>query len=188
MDENLIKAITKAIAYTENNGEPHPDKIKAGKTGEMASIFQYTPDTWKAYSKEILGQETKLDPNTESFVTASKVKGWLEKGYKPEQILSMWNAGVGEPNAYAGKFSSGHPSKGVNAKYGVPFDVPSYVHKGMSYVNQFAKEQPQAPQGNDLSQHAQAAADTIKTIVNKYAKPQQSQQNNGLMGQLMPSV
>ena len=65
--------------------------------------------------------------------------GWLEKGYTPKQIASIWNAGPGEPNAYTGKFSDGSPSRGVNKKYGVKFDVPSYADKVDKYVSEFTK-------------------------------------------------
>lgn len=202
MNPTIIKALTKAIAYNEHNGEP---KSVKGKSGEMASIFQYTPPTWKAYSTEVLGKETPLDPNTESYVTAAKVGKWLEAGYTPEQVLSMWNAGSGEPNAWMGKFQkdtgshhSGDPSKGVNAKYQVPFDVPGYVKKGMGYFNQFSKEdggqEQQQQQGVQQDPQREQAIATLRQIVNKYSTggaPKQAPaqppapHNNGLMGSLM---
>lgn len=205
MKPDLVKAITKAIAYNENGGAPHPNKTRAGKTGEMASIFQYTPNTWKAYSQEILGREAPLDPNTETHVTAAKVKGWLDRGYSPEQILSMWNAGSGEPNAWKGSFEkntgshkAGDSSKGINAQYQVPFDVPGYVKKGMAYVDQFSKEadtpsqqQVQTPQSISDDPRVHQAISTIRGLVSKYANtqnqptPQQAPPQGGLMGGLI---
>lgn len=140
MDEKIeqeSKLITKALAYTENGGAPNLNSPRAGKTGEMASIFQFTPDTWKHYSKEVLGRDTPLSADSEAYVVNEKVKDWLKKGYKPEQIFSMWNAGQGEPNAYTGKFKNGQQSVGVNKKFGVKYNVPQYVAKANSYMSQF---------------------------------------------------
>ena len=108
-NQALAEAITKALGYTENGGKPDLSNLQAGKTGEMKSIFQYTPDTWKNYSQQVLGKVVPLNPDNESVVTLKKVSDWLGKGYKPEQIASMWNAGVGEPDAYGGKFSNVFP-------------------------------------------------------------------------------
>jgi len=49
----------------------------------------------------------------------------------------MWNAGTGEPDAWTGKFSNGHPSIGVNKQYGVPFNVPAYASKVQNYAKNF---------------------------------------------------
>lgn len=155
-NEQLASAITKALGYAENGGKPDPNNTQAGKTGELKSIFQFTPDTWKNYAKEILGDENaELTPDAETFVVHKKVSDWLSKGYQPKQIASMWNAGVGEPDAYSGKFSNGSPSKGVNAKYGVQFDVPTYANKVEKYVNEFTGKQGTQPTGAAPTQQTQ---------------------------------
>lgn len=152
------EALAKAIGYTENGGKPNIKKPSKGKTGEMSSIYQFTPDTWKNYSTQIFGKVLPMTADSETQVVLNKVNGWLQKGYKPEQILSMWNAGTGEPDAYGGKFSNGQPSVGVNAKYGVKFDVPTYVKKGMNYFNKF--EGQMATQGNETAQNTQSTGDS----------------------------
>lgn len=138
MDET--NALVKALGYAENGGKPNLGNPSQGKTGEMKSVFQFTPDTWKNYSKQVLGKTVPLSPDAETYVVQKKVHNWLSHGYKPEQIFSMWNAGQGEPDAYTGQFSDGSASKGVNKKYGKEFNVPEYVNKGMGYYNQFANE------------------------------------------------
>ncbi len=176
-----VRALTQAIALNENGGKVDLNNLRAGQSGEMKSIFQYTPNTWKAYSNEIYGKEVPLDNNSEIQVTAGKVAKWLAAGYKPEQIFSMWNAGSGEPNAWTGQFSHGRASKGVNS-YNVPFDVPGYVKKGMTYYQQGlqgggAQMQGGQPQGQPQqmaqadqdSPEYQQAVNTLRTIVNKYA-------------------
>lgn len=173
--EQLAKAIVKAIAYTENGGAPKIGGLKKGKTGEMKSVFQFTPATWKQYSKEILGKEEKIHPDTETYVVNEKVKKWLDAGYKPEQIASMWNAGPGEPNAYGGKFSNGQASSGVNAKYGVKFDVPGYAKKFNSHFAKFAEEESKNPN---------AMAESTPQTSQPMPGSQQSQQVPGQMAKI----
>ena len=133
MENTLDKktlAIVKAIAYAENGGKPK--EIKAGKTGEMKSIFQFTPDTWKHYAKQISGDENlQMTPENESLVTYHKVGEWIKKGYNTEQIASMWNAGEHRPDAYKQNW------KGINKKYGVAYDTPAYAKKVSDYAKQF---------------------------------------------------
>lgn len=147
MDNRLIAAaITKAIAYNEQGGKPSLDNPAQGKSGEMKSIFQYTPATWKHVSQQVYGKEVPMTADTETYATLERVKGWLDKGYKPSQIFSMWNAGEGEPDAYTGKFGSntgthraGEPSSGVNS-YGVKYDVASYTKRGLEHAKRFYVE------------------------------------------------
>lgn len=133
--DKKIASIVKALAYTENGGQPNIKKPNAGKTGEMKSIFQFTPDTWKLYAKQISGDENlPMTAENEAQVVYHKVNDWLNKGYKPEQIASMWNAGEQRPDAYKQNF------KGVNKKYNVAYDTPAYVKKFSNYIKQFEGE------------------------------------------------
>lgn len=135
----LVKAITKGIGYGENGGAPNLKNPSAGKTGEMKSIFQYTPATWKAYAKEYLGNENaKLDPDSETTVTMKKVSDLLDAGYTAVEIASEWNSG--DKKAYTGKFADGSSSVGVNKKYGVKFNVPAYAKSVANYSKQFYQE------------------------------------------------
>jgi len=174
MDTDLVaQALTKAIAYTEQGGAPDINSPLQGKSGEMKSIFQYTPATWKHVSRQVFGEEKPLTADNETYATQQRVKSWLDKGYKPAQILSMWNAGEGEPDAYSGKFGSntgthreGDASVGTNS-YGVRYDVPNYVKKGLGYAKQFYVEMGQRQQIQQANPQAQST-------------PQQSQQPNPL--------
>lgn len=135
-NDKLAEAVTKAIGYTENGGAP--TEAVAGKSGELKSIFQYEPGTWKKDAQQFLGDaNAPLTRDNETYVTLSQVKQWLKKGYEPEQIFSMWNAGIGEPDAYTGKFSNGESSTGTN-KHGVKYSVPHYVNTGMKYLKEFS--------------------------------------------------
>lgn len=141
----LAIAITKGLGYAENGGKPNIDNPLKGKTGEMKSIFQFEPATWKLYSKEVFGKEVPMTADNESNVVLAKVSKWVQKklkeGKKPEQIIpeiaSAWNAGPAESNAYTGHFSDGSSSKSTNKKYGVKFDVPDYAKRVTDYTNQF---------------------------------------------------
>lgn len=161
-------AITKAIGYAENGGAPDPNKTRAGKTGELKSIFQYTPETWKAYAKQYLGDENAaLTPDSETEVTLRKVGDLLDSGYTAKQIASEWNSG--DKNAYTGKFTNGNPSIGINRKYGVRYDVPSYARKVNDYAKKFMTEQPATPQNRTSND----AADQLMTIIS--SAPKQSE-------------
>ena len=146
--EYVISSIVKAIAYQENGGKLDLNKISAGKTGEMKSIFQFLPETWKGYAKETLGDENApLTNENEMEVVYKKVEKWLENEKTVKQIASMWNAGTGEPDAYDGTFKmttkthkAGDPSKGILKKSGIPYDVPKYAENVNNYSQQFFKE------------------------------------------------
>lgn len=143
--KKLALAITKGLAYAENGGKPNFNAPQAGKSGEMKSIFQFTPDTWKGYSKEILGKDNvPLNNETESYVVHQKVSKWVDEGYSPEQIASMWNAGPGRPDAYKQNW------RGTN-KYGVDYDTPKYAQKVLTYTKQFYSGTPQTVEQNGLS-------------------------------------
>lgn len=153
-------ALTKALGYAENGGKPDPNHTRAGKTGELKSIFQFEPATWKAYAKEYLGNENApVTPDNETAVVLREVSKELKSGKSVKQIASHWNSG--DYDAYTGKFSDGSPSIGINKKYGVKFNVPAYANTVESYVQQFtggehqgtAHTAPQFPQtGNQVAQ------------------------------------
>ena len=129
--DNKAAAIVKALAYTENGGKP--TITKAGKSGELKSMFQFMPDTWKLYAKQISGDENlPLTNENEAAVVYGKVQQWLQQGYDAKQIASMWNAGEQRPDAWKNL-------KGVNSR-GVNYDTPAYAKKVDSYTKQFEKE------------------------------------------------
>lgn len=139
MDEKelLADAITKAIAYQENGGKLDLEKTSAGKSGEMKSIFQFTPETWKKYSKEVLGKDNvPLDNDHETYVVKQKVRKWIDDGKTTSQIASMWNAGEGKPDAYK------ENNVGIN-KYGVKYDTPTYAKNVLNYAKKFYTEKSQ---------------------------------------------
>lgn len=145
----LIKSIVKAFAYAENGGKPDIEHPKTGKTGEMRSIFQFTPNTWKKDSAKYFGQEVPLTPDSETYVMTNKVKDWIDQGKTVREMASIHNAGAGEPNAYAGTFKNGSSSVGVNKQYGVGFNVPKYANTVLGYSKKFYDQKPQESQNSD---------------------------------------
>lgn len=166
MDEKalLAKAAVQGIAFAENGGKPNIDNPSAGKSGEMKSIFQYTPNTWHAVAAKYLGNaNTPLNSDTETAATYKRVHDWVDKGYNIRQIASMWNAGEGRPNAYKENW------KGTNS-HGVSYDTPAYADKVASYAEQFyQKEQGQ-----------QGAPPQTGTSPTNQQQPNQGQQNPAL--------
>ncbi len=180
MDEKtaVIHAITKGLAYQENGGKPDIDNPSIGKTGELKSIFQFEPATWKADAKEILGDENApLTPDNETYIVEHEVSKMLDEGYNVKQIASTWNSG--DKNAYTGKFSDGSPSVGVNQKYGVKYNVPVYANGVSNYAKQFYE--------NDFSkQIKQQTAPTSSVVQNQPTTPatpiaQTTPNSNGLI-------
>lgn len=137
-------AYTKAIAYQENGGKPNIKNPSAGKSGEMKSIFQYTPKTWRGYAQQVFGDpNTPMTADNETFVTMSKVHNWIQQGHSIQEIASMWNAGESKKDAYKQNW------KGVNSS-GVKYDTPAYAKNVANYADKFLKEETvksQAPSG-----------------------------------------
>ena len=176
----LVNSIVKALAYTENGGKPDISNPLAGQTGEMKSIFQFEPATWKADAGKILGNpNAPLTADNETYVVQQKVGNWIKKGYNANQIASMWNAGVGEPDAYTGKFSDGSSSQGVNKQYGVKYDVPGYAKKVVNYAKQFYN-QSSSKQGQN-QQPAISPTPQVNNALNSSTNASKPIQKKGLM-------
>lgn len=123
LDRNVV-AMMKAIAQQETPG----GKAVAGSSGELPSRFQYTSGTWKgAAQKYLRDANAPLTPENENKVTYQRIKDWKDKGYKPHEIASMWNAGEGRPDAWKN-------NKGVNS-FGIAYDTPTYVKKVVANFN-----------------------------------------------------
>lgn len=149
MNENelLANAITKALAYQENGGKVNLNKTVAGKSGEMKSIFQFTPATWKQYSKQIFGHEVPLNNDNETHVVQQKVLKWINEGKTTSQIASMWNAGESHPDAYKENW------RGTNS-HGVAYDTPAYATNVLNYATKFYKENTKQSQSPELEQQS----------------------------------
>jgi len=115
--------LAKAIRQSESGG----NFGAKGASGEFGA-YQFMPDTWAKQAQKygVTSSLDKATPEEQNKVAYSQIKEWKDAGYNPGQIASMWNAGVGEPDAYTGKFSDGSPSMGTN-KQGVKFNVPQYA-------------------------------------------------------------
>lgn len=130
--ELLENAIVKAIAYQENGGKPNINNLSAGKSGELKSIFQFEPDTWKADSLKVFGKEMPLTPDNETYVMKQKVSQWIDEGKNVNEMASIHNSG--NPNAY----KENHI--GIN-KYGIKYDTPAYASGVSNYAKQFYQQE-----------------------------------------------
>lgn len=151
--------LAKAIRQTESGGNFQAK----GKSGEYGA-YQFTEPTWNNTAKKYgvnvpLNQTTKEQQNEVAY---KQIKDWKDKGHNVGEIASMWNAGVGEPQAYTGKFSNGKPSGGKDAinSHGVHYDVPAYA-KSVATAYQTIKNggqvnpdpnNPSSVLGNSLTQ------------------------------------
>ena len=166
----LADSITKALAYQENGGKLDLNDTKAGKSGEMKSIFQFTPDTWANYSHQVYGKPTPMNNDTETYVVKQKVLKWIDQGRNVSQIASMWNAGEDNPDAYKENW------RGTNS-HGVHYDTPTYAANVLKYAKQFYQEKAGQAGSSQNTPQPQVAS----------APAPQPQQNNSLMGKVIKS-
>ncbi len=175
----LTDSIVKGLAYAENGGKLDIANPSAGKTGETKSIFQFTPATWKNYSRQVFGSEKPMNADTETYVVRQKVKKWVDQGRTTSQIASMWNAGEGRPDAYKQGW------KGMNTKYGVSYDTPAYASKVLKYSKQFYQEKK-----SNSNQGGQQGNDALKPIVSmmQQSKEKPQGQSNGLLNPIVSMI
>lgn len=112
MDQDVIN-LAKAIRQHESGGN-----FNAKGKSQESGAYQWTPDTWKAHSKQILGNENaEMTPANQNAVAYGVLKTWKDAGLNPAQISAKWNSGS----------EKGWENKiGVN-KFGVEYNVPKYV-------------------------------------------------------------
>jgi|GEM_PF-1533381 len=140
LDQGVV-ALTHAIRNIETG-----NKDIKGESGELASRYQFMPETWKAWAGKYLGDpNAPLTPANQNFVAYNHIKSLRDQGYNPDQILSIWNHGSPK---YEGQV-------GVN-KEGVKFDVPAYVQRGMA---EFQKEAEAIKQAGGVPVANAATAD-----------------------------
>lgn len=172
------RAITKAIAYAENGGAPNLSNPSVGKSGEMKSIFQYTPDTWHAVAAKYLGDaNTQLNPENETTATLARVSHWLDEGYNAAQIASMWNAGEGRPNAYKENW------KGTNS-YGVSYNTPEYAKEVNNYAKQFYQQMTSLSPDQQQSNNQQSTEQNTNELQNTNNNPTRGLSSSGLLPSL----
>lgn len=135
-----VLALTKAIRQKESGG----NYGAVGDNGTSTGAYQYQPDTWKQYAKEILGNENaEMSEPNQNAVTYGKIKKWKDSGLGPAQIAAAWNAG--EVRARDGSWAN---HKGVTKRNGkeLAYDTPSYVKAVVDIYKQQAQGQaPTAP-------------------------------------------
>lgn len=130
-----VVALAKAIREHETGNRP----IQGG-SGELASRYQFLPDTWKAGAQKYLGDaNAPLTLENENKVAYSQIKEWKDKGYNPGQIAAAWNAGEGSLTGDRWKTMQGTNS------YGVKYDVPKYVNSVYANYEKFKPQQIQQP-------------------------------------------
>ena len=142
--DNQAKILTNSIR--ENEGGD--DYNASGDDGQSWGAYQMKQGAWDNASKiaGVNAQWGKATPAEQNQVADSQVKTWLSQGKNPAQVASMWNAGAGEPDAYTGKFSNGHPSV-VPGK----FDVPSYAKRVLSNASELWQNQQNSGTVSSLS-------------------------------------
>ena len=108
------KALALAIRQVESGGV-----AKTGASGELRSLYQFMPSTWKTLAKKHLGSEdANLTRENENRVAYNEIVYYKKQGKTPAEIASIWNSGK----------PTWKGNVGIN-KQGVRFDTPAYVRK-----------------------------------------------------------
>lgn len=171
----VAQTLTKAIGYQEGGGKLNYNAL--GDSGKSAGAYQWNngkqtlqtggiPANFRSDAQKYGLNPNDFSPANQNQVAYTKVKSYLDKGFKPSQIASMWNAGEGEPNAYTGQFSNGSASSTPT------FDVPGYTKGVQKYAQQLWGQQgqsqgsqQQAPQSApDNRDFLQKAGDIVNSI------------------------
>jgi len=118
---NMLNQDTKKLALAIRQHESGGNYNAQGGSGENGA-YQFMPSTWKSWANTHLGNSNaEQTPQNQNKVAYMQIQSLKDKGYTPEQIASTWNSGG---PSWEGKV-------GTN-KYGVRYDVPSYVRNVMA--------------------------------------------------------
>lgn len=139
-------ALTKAIRKSE--GADY--KNTTGDAGTSSGAYQFQPDTWKGYAKEVLGDENApLTEENQNAVAYTKIKGWKDSGMGPAEIAAKWNHGSekGWENLVGDRQINGQT---------VHYDTPGYVKKTIAnfhqiYPQETQKYNPQSQENKSLT-------------------------------------
>lgn len=152
LDPQIVN-LSKAIRQQESGGDP----TRVGGSGEYGA-YQWEPSTWTtdaaAAGVNVPLKRASLEQQNE--VAYKTLSSWKTQhpDWNVGNFASAWNAGMGEPDAYKGTFSTGKPSTGTNAE-GVKYDVPGYAAAVNKYYQQYKNESGGT---NNLLQTPQAEA------------------------------
>lgn len=143
--DQSVATLTKAVKQIESSG----NYDARGASGERGA-YQWMPGNFEAGAKKY-GITPDWSPEAQDKVAYHTFKEWKDQGLTPEQALAKWNSG--SPEGWEKKV-------GVN-RFGVRYDVPAYVQKGMAAALQIrqaraASQMPQMPAIPQMSPSQQA--------------------------------
>lgn len=160
-------ALTKAIRATESGGNYQA----SGDAGTSTGAYQFQPDTWKQYSKEILGTDNApMTEANQNAVAYGKVKKWKDSGLGPAEIAAAWNAGEGKVKD--GSWTNNIGTTTINGTP-IPYNTPAYVQK---VVASFKQLYPQVQQqfgqtDNQATQTGEKPVGFVQGLVRAIASP-----------------
>lgn len=165
LDPQIVD-IAKAIRQNESGG----NASAKGASGEYG-LYQFEPATWNSEAPKY-GVSVPLEqatPEQQNEVAFKQLSEWKQKNptWNVGNFASAWNAGMGEPDAYKGTFSTGKSSVGVNEK-GVKYDVPTYAKNVATLYQKYKSERPQTvttqTPTNQIPQQVQAPS-SLKSFI-----------------------
>lgn len=110
--EQLQRLLNEYVKEQQENGKEKQAKMKAsklalaisqhetghrnipGKTGELATKYQFMPKTWHSLAKKYLGDaNAKPTDANQDKVAITHINALLKSGYTPSQVAMIWNGG-----------------------------------------------------------------------------------------------
>jgi Transglycosylase-like domain len=126
-------ALAKAIRQQESGG----NYKASGDAGTSNGAYQFQQNTWKQFSKQILGSDNApMTPENQNAVAYGMIKTWKDSGMGPAEIAAKWNSG--SEKGWENKVGT----TTINGK-AIPYNVPQYVS---SVVDNFKKLYPEVTQ------------------------------------------
>ncbi len=177
------QTLTKAIALQEGGGKYLPYTAHSGdvpNATQAGGRYQFMPNTWNKYAGQVLGDpNAPMTPENQNKVAYTKVSNWLQKGYTPAQVASMWNAGEGSPNSW---------KPGTQQAVG---NTPEYVRGVQKYGQQLTGQGvhnlPKSVMSSTPQNNTQGIYNLPKAVVPKSVQPtqiQMSQKPSGFLNTL----
>ena len=120
--EQRIDKILLTLRIIESQG----DYEAKGRSREYGA-YQFTPESFAQYSYRHFGELLDITlPENQDKVARKKVEELIDKGLSDSDVAAVWNSGS----------HIGWESKRGRNKFGVRYDVPKYVNKFTTVLNQ----------------------------------------------------
>lgn len=185
LDASVVN-LAKAIRTRESKGNYNA----VGDAGTSKGAYQWQPGNFEAAASQYGLDPKDFSPVNQDKVAYHQVKALKDKGYTPEQVAAVWNAGEGHANDW----QNHRGTTTINGQQ-IAYDTPAYVS---SVVQEFQKLKgapapttPSAPTSKEAGQVEDPTAhkgflETVGSDLSKRAGQANDAINNGVAHKINP--